>query len=233
MSKQLFSLLYIAGLGIIWSAFLLLRPAEAKTDIVCLNAAVVSLIYSSAWLKYNFLFPSRGDAGDHLAGSGIYWYAQGSYTCFSILVMLAGLWWAWNFKTQLLLQIVSLFIFLIYIACSVFTVERVSRCTRKDHETMAPLQEMRRLIASISASATMLPESDADSRRIISELAEELEYVSGVENPEAAALDEKIIRRLGYLKALISPMTAPEEIRKVSREIMTMIIQRKSLKNIG
>ena len=230
MHRMLFNLLFIVGLGIIGGGFFLVVPVASRCNVAYLNAGVIFLIYLSYWINYGIIFPSKGDAGDFLAGSGIYWHVQGTYTFLCVLVMVSGWALGWKFSTQLLLQIVALFIFLIYVVCSVFAIEHVSKCTSKDRATMTSVRDLQQMSASISARAALLPADWTEAKQSVLKLEEELNYFSGIENPISASIDEKIMVQLRYLQSIISDGQNMEAVQKTAHEIMSLILQRKIIK---
>ena len=111
MSKVPFNILLVCGLAIIWSGYFIIVPGESRNAVSVLNTGIITFIYLSYWFKYSALFPRSKDAGAFLAGAGVYWYAQGFYVFISVLLMIAGWCFGWNFKVQLLLAMILLFIF--------------------------------------------------------------------------------------------------------------------------
>ena len=233
MSKVLFNLLFVCGFAIIWGGYFLVIPPENRSAVSLINTGIITVIYLSYWFKYSSIFPSRGDSGAFLAGAGVYWYAQGFYVFISVLFMIAGWYFKWNFRVQLLLAVIAFFIFAVYIASAVFAVEHISRCSPRDDLLIKDVREIQRTIALVSAISLSLGSDWQEVKKRIQILEEELTYITGINNPEVSKIDEEILYKLNFLKNAVSDVQNIEMTQKIINDIHALIHQRKTLKNIG
>ena len=233
MSKVLFNILFVCGLLIIWSGYYLVVPLENRSAVSLLNTGIITVIYLSYWFKYSVIFPNRRDSGTFLAGAGVYWFAQGFYVFISVLCMIAGWYFKWGFKVQLLLAMISLFIFAVYITGAVFTVEHISRCSPRDDLLIRDVREIQRTVALVSAIAQALDPDWIEVKKQVQILEEDLSFIIGINNSEASKIDEQILHKLNNLKNAVSDAQNIEMTQNIINEIHVLIRQRKILKNIG
>ena len=147
--------------------------------------------------------------------------------------MIAGWYFKWGFKVQLLLAMISLFIFAVYITGAVFTVEHISRCSSGDDLLIRDVREIQRTVALVSAIAQALDPDWIEVKKQVQILEEDLSFIIGINNSEASKIDEQILHKLNNLKNAVSDAQNIEMTQNIINEIHALINQRKTLKNIG
>jgi len=228
------SLIFLFGLVIIAVAYF---SAPIKEDIQKwrVNYLWISIAASYIAIFFPLFFPPRDtdSSGGAFISGGMYYISDGVFAAVSILLAILvnngaflSLFW------PLLLQGILFFFFLIQVYLCVLTAEHISSVSRMENQKKASVTDLRQYSQMLSITASSLGSDNAELKKELDAICNELRYLSPSDNATA----KNIVRKLFLALQEISedPIFTSREASnfnamKKAAEISLLIKQRKAI----
>lgn len=195
---------FVVGEAILVAAFFLWR-GDAQTSVFALNLTVSTVIYFMSFVDILFPWLKTGDKSHRIFGSlGIRWFATGLYSVLAIAAMIvAGVVFDWNFEVQLIIQGVLLFLLLLGFVAVANSSDKVAKVFEEQEALKSGVLKIKDAVSKLleESIATGLPE-DVVSQ--VSDLNDEIRYISPSNNPEAAELEAQLLSAVSKIRSEIS-----------------------------
>lgn len=195
---------FVVGEAILVAAFFLWR-GDAQTSVFALNLTVSTVIYFMSFVDILFPWLKTGDKSHRIFGSlGIRWFATGLYSVLAIAAMIvAGVVFDWSFEVQLIIQSVLLFLLLLGFVAVANSSDKVAKVFEEQEALKSGVLKIKDAVSKLleESIATGLPE-DVVSQ--VSDLNDEIRYISPSNNPEAAELEAQLLSAVSKIRSEIS-----------------------------
>jgi hypothetical protein len=191
------ALILLIGEALIIISFLYFGSSLAS-NILTLDIVVSSIIYSFLFIDILLPMCDFKDESQKIVGSlGIRWFVTGAYKLFAIVAMAIFLFYKpLDFNVQIIIQGILFFLLLIGLFSASTASEKVEEIFFDESQRMNRLVEMRKSIQNLQSklyqTSNILPEIIAG----ISNLQEELRFISPSNNPESVDLETDFLKEI-------------------------------------
>lgn len=194
---------FVVGEAVIVAAFYLWL-GDLQTEIFALDLTVTTIIYFLSFIDMLFPWLRTGDKSHRIFGSmGIRWFTVGLYSLLAIAAMVVSGMLELEFTTRLIIQCALLFLLLLGFVAIVNSSDRVANVHREQAVRIAGVARMRDAVSEVMEEAISkgLPE-DIVAR--ISELNDNMRYISPSDTPEASDIEAKFIAAIMKVRSGLS-----------------------------
>lgn len=228
-ANLLFDILYFVGIGLAFAAFYTFVPEVDRTRVAWLNFSVGLIIYTGYLGRLMALFRPIVRFSDNIPFFTTYWVWWGAYVALAVAGMVAFHLMGLTFRKQALLQGIIFFLFLNVAAFGLWGAAWMARSTARDKRTIGGIREVQRLASSLRIAVGELPMSYATNKLEIGKILDDVNYIAGSNENEAAVLEEKIaslITRLSY--EALNDIT-DEKLTRFTSELRVAVAMRKAI----
>lgn len=222
-------LLGVFGQALIIAGFLLFC-GKTPTNILWLDITVTSVVF---WLLATTFGLRPIDMADRsqrqVGGLGLRWYTTIMYSVLAIgLMAFCGIYALCGngyiaFKWQLMGQLGLLFLFLLGMLSSMHAAQKTGEVFRQEHRALRGKEEIQYTFSDLSYRADSNPEIPSWVRQALSQLTEEVRYLTPSSNFHAIELDDSIFEIANRLRGAL---TGPYEMNRQEIEQLLPELQR-------
>lgn len=225
----LFALLYLMGLGLAVTAFLLFVSPERRSDIVWLDFCLGIFLYTLFSVRFLTLFRPLEKFADGVPLFTAWWTSFGGYAVFCVGGMvLLGLFEV-SFSRQFLIQGVILFFFICSLAVGYGASEWMSRSTMKDREVMDGVRGLQSMAAGLGIGVAELPMDYGESRRVYTQIIDDINTLPGSTSPQAKMVEGRVADLISKANDEMSAHAPEDILLKTGQELRMAVAMRKSI----
>ncbi len=225
------SLIIVVGLAIILIAFLCWGPkdeASSTEKYIWINIPILYMLFVAS------LFCMRINLGnvDRRIYAILFLYRGG--LVFSALTI--GLLFLTGYKVvavsvAVVLQLVFVLIWLLYILVATVVSRKIKRVSDDQTDLAGNISSLRSLLNSLNVRASNLSEKYNVVKGSISDIEEDIRYLSPCKNPHAKELEHEIVNEVLKLMALVKANAEATEMEPICMELKLLIKERKRILN--
>lgn len=180
-------------------------------------AALLAYIVVAAPLSLSFKFNNGIIVGGiiYYRGASMFGAASMALAVFAVVTMRVT-------KLLIVLEAIALFVFAIYVLLSYTAGKHVERVKEKEQKKNAVLSVLKSNALQLKIMADTLDDDAAETKNLLNKVADGIRFLSPSENPEAVALERKII-------GMIAAINLNEVSSAQLKELELTINQRKVL----
>ncbi len=210
------TLAVLIGFGVIIGGFVLFG-ASLPTDIRVMDIIVSCMVFFQVCELFFFpMVNMRSGAKKEVGMMGIHYTVIKIYAVLALAVLIVGIAADLSFKVQLFGQLIAFMILLIGRFATLLSGEHVEKVYIDETAKTEAKATLRRHFEQIDNMAATT-ELDAATMQRLSDLVEEMRYVTPSDNPEAIALDERLHDSLDDIASLLRDTRANADA--ITREI--------------
>ena len=210
------TLAVLIGLGMIIGGFVVFGAA-LPTDIRVMDIIVSCMVYFQVCELFFFpMVDMRSGAKKEVGMMGIHYTVIKIYAVLALAVLVAGIVSDLSFKVQLFGQLIAFVLLLVGRFATLLSGEHVEKVYIDETAKTEAKATLRRHFEQIDNMAATT-DLDAATTQRLSDLVEEMRYVTPSDNPEAIALDERLHDSLDDIASLLRDTRANADA--ITREI--------------
>lgn len=219
----------LLGEVVIVLGFILLLGPWMPTSVLVLDIIVSTIIYFSFFGNVFTPLVDFKDRSQRKVGVlGVRWTTIWIYAILAIAVMVVGFFVPLSFTIQILAQLLLLFILIMGIVSSISVAEKTADVYQSENLRRNSLEEVKRVMRQLSASANMSNAPD-DVRQRIDALTDAVRYLSPSDSQEALAAENYIRSIASELAMSLRTDSNSEYVLQLLSQCETSLQERKKL----
>ncbi len=231
-NRLMFSVLYLLGLVLCISLFMIFVPPESRTPVKWMNFGIGLFIYSGLWGKVSLLYPALGHFSDNTPTLSVYWISFGWYVASSLVAMLLFWLLGVGIEKQAILQGVLLFGFIVCLAMGVGASNFMVGETKRSQAQIGGVRMLQLKANQIKIFIDCLPSNFSSVRNEYDKIVDAVTYLCGSNNSMAGELESQILALLDKLKLQVDIKAAPDDCLATIGSLLSVIALRKTISNV-
>lgn len=229
--------LLVIGIVLIWFGFFTLVDVRPWTNQIWLDFFVVIAVFVFNFIVITFIGQSKSDFRFRIASRGILWTSCGLYSIVSIAALLAAHAMSWSFSFSLFFQLVLVFGLLLALYMASIADHNAYNVQKDESISISSLDQLRDTFNRGISVTAKLTASNAQMKKTLDGIGEDLRYLSALSGKEARQLDAAIESEIKAFFSMLRGMKTNDlNIRKTDIDdfldrIRELIRQRKNCKN--
>lgn len=229
-NRLLFTSLYLIGMALVVTLFILFVPQEARTDTKWLNLFVGLVIYTGLWGKYSLFYTTFGSFSGRTPAVAMYWMGFFAYAAAAVALML--ICWACGagFGKQVIFHLCLIFGFIVWVASGLGATNFINAENSRIEQDVGGIRAVQnragqlKILLETSPAATTLLKSEFDA------VVDAATYTGGSSNPQAREYEGKVLMLLDKLETQL-PSASTDECLATVKSIAATLALRKTVKN--
>ena len=231
-NKLMFWGLYLLGVVLCITLFLVFVPPESRTDVKWLDLCLGVFLYSGLWYKFVLLAPARGRFADNVPMMTVFWLLFGWYAVAAVLAMAVMGALGVGFGKQALIQACLLFAFAIFIACGAGASNFIRGESARIQEQVGGMRDIQFKASQIRIVLAALPQPYAFARREFDGIVDGVTCIGRSNNPRAREAEVRILALLDKLQLQADLPATPEECLATVKALALAVSMRKTVTNV-
>lgn len=228
-------ILFIAGAGILVTAFFLTKGESELTPTDIFIWSSIGLMYIVFFLPFFFPMFRVSDFSGKIPALPVLWLGIIVYIIASTaVIILLKTVPAFTFNIAIVVQSILVFLFLIVIYISFFAVSRTVRVAEEEKAIRRPTGDIKAKALSLALSADRLGSEYEKAQKILKAAFDDIKYLSPVNNNAGNEVEEKIFRSLLVLEELCGNVhqgAHPGTLETEASKLQMLVKERKLLRN--
>jgi hypothetical protein len=227
-------ILFFFGAGIVLLAFFLFNRGRDLSERDIFMWISIGIMYLVFFTPFFFSVINIGNFSGKIPSIAIIWGGIFVYIPVSIVIITLLQFFIISLNVALVVQSVAVFAFLLVIYFGYFASSHVGNVAAEEANKLQYLAEMKNKAASLVLKAGSLPGEYEGVRKLIGQSADDIRYLSPVDENKSAETDLKILNVVGNLLEFCD--TASEGGHPVSfegdaKKLQMLVKERKLLRN--
>lgn len=226
--------LFLMGLGVVALAFFLTTWGRELTHIDVFTWVSITLMYLAFFTPFFFSSIRPSSFSSRIPALVVLWTGVVFYIIASIVVIILLSSYTMSVSMAIIAQATLLFLFAVNGYFALFTSSHARHVSVEEGAKQRFVVEIKSKAELLSLSADVLPVENESAREIIKQAAEDIKYISPLNDGAGDELELKIIISLNTLMELCNsaaggghPVALPAEAKK----LQSLVRERKLLKN--
>lgn len=228
------TLLFLFGLALILLAYVLLGASAEKTPAMIYMWCVIPIMYLILFCPLFFSHITTKNFSGKIPTFPVVWISIITFLATSLVLILLVQKQILNYKYGILFHAVMLFLFFINVYFAYFSSEHIHSVAAQESQISNQLDAIKKLIRVVDLKAANLPDSFDVCKKMLSKIADEVQYLSPINSSEAAKQENRILTAISNADAaceLITSGSTSTELFTICTDIQNLVMQRKLLIN--
>lgn len=207
--SRIFLLLYLVGVVLLTSAFLLLVPDGRRTPAAWLDLAVLFAVFSLNF-ALSFLWRISGSSfHERIPSLGVLGLCDLLYSVLALGVLFLAASTLWPFRLQLVVQLGLLFLVAVVATLASRATVQVAEVAQQESATRAGLEDLKVLLAQCEVAASTLPEASGSVLQHLLKLKEDARFLSPCGEASARGFEAQIVAQLRQIHSQLRNVATP------------------------